>query len=71
MQRFMRRPKRLLLGLALALSLASAGVASAGVASAGVARADSQVYQNMLRSTGLVEVRLPGPCDILIKRTNP
>ena len=50
MQPFMRRPKRMLLGVALAALC---------LASAGVGRADSPVYQRMLRSTGLVEVPHP------------
>ena len=50
MQPFMRRPKRMLLGVALAALC---------LASAGVGRADSPVYQGMLRSTGLVEVPHP------------
>jgi hypothetical protein len=50
MQRFMRRPKRILLGVALAALC---------LASAGVGRAESLVYQNMMRSTGLVEVPDP------------
>jgi S1-C subfamily serine protease len=50
MQRFRCRPKRIFLGVALAALC---------LASAGVARADSQVYQSMLGSTGLVEVPDP------------
>jgi hypothetical protein len=50
MQRFMRRPKRMLLGVALAALC---------LASAGVGRADSPVDQRMLRSTGVVEVPHP------------
>jgi S1-C subfamily serine protease len=50
MQRFMRRPKRILLGVALAALC---------LASAGVGRADSLIYQSLLRSTGLVEVPDP------------
>jgi hypothetical protein len=47
MQRFMQRPKRILLGVALAALF---------LTSAGVGRAESLVYQRLLRSTGLVEV---------------
>jgi len=50
MQRFMRRPKRLLLGAALTLFC---------LASAEFVRADSKVYLNLLHSTGLVEVPHP------------
>ena len=49
-QRSMRRPKRLLLGVALTLFC---------LASAESVRADSKVYQNLVRSTGLVEVPRP------------
>jgi len=50
MQRFMRRPKHLLLGVALPLFC---------LASAASVRADSKVYQDVLHSTGLVEVPHP------------
>ncbi len=50
MQPFMRRPKRLLLGVAHTLFC---------LAFAESVRADSKVYQNLLRSTGLVEVPHP------------
>ena len=50
MQPFMRRPTRMLLGVALAALC---------LASAGVGRADSPVDQRMWRSTGLVEVPHP------------
>src|SRR5262249_20066156 len=50
MQRFMRRPKRLLLGVALPLFC---------LASAESVRADSKVYQDVLLSTGLVDVPHP------------
>jgi hypothetical protein len=49
-QRFMRRPKRVLLGVALTLFC---------LASAESVRADSKVYQDLLHSTGLVEVPHP------------
>jgi len=64
-QRFMRRPKRVLLGVALTLL---------GLASAGSARADSKIYQDLLRSTGLVEVPDPdgsvtyGTCWVVDRR---
>jgi S1-C subfamily serine protease len=51
MQRFMRRPKRVLLRAALAAALC--------LASAGVGRADSQLYQGLLHSTGLIEAPAP------------
>ena len=50
MQWFTRAPKRVLPGVT---------VAALCLASAGVGRADSQVYQSMLHSTGLVEVPDP------------
>ena len=50
MQRFMRRPKRLLLGAALTLFC---------LAAAESVRADGKVYQDLLHSTGLVEVPHP------------
>src|SRR5437899_2210363 len=50
MQRFMWRPKRALLGVAITLSC---------LAAAESVRADSKVYQDLLHSTGLVEVPHP------------
>jgi S1-C subfamily serine protease len=64
-RQFMRRPKRVLLGMALTLLC---------LASAGSARADSKIYQDLLRSTGVVEVPDPdgsvtyGTCWVVDRR---